>query len=177
MVPRSSTSRAFTLACRLAEGATVSRCCCMSMVPSTCPSTSRSSRLRICPFTSTFLPMPLRCDSIAEEGDILAPDSFVVLGSQPSARQALRCIHHKLRAVEFEQRAFVQADGARILANVAGGVDASGQCGEVAVLDGLQGRDLDLGIARDFFERNSLIVAKVGDAPGVGAHDRHRGHL
>jgi hypothetical protein len=70
-------------------------------------------------------------------------------------------------AVKLDEWAFVDANGAGVLADVADVVNAAGQDLEIAILDGFEGRDFELGVFGDLFERDTLGVPNRTYRPAV----------
>src|ERR1035437_504755 len=70
----------------------------------------------------------------------------------------------RLAMVELQQRALIVVDGARILANVAGAVDAARQLLEVPALNGFEGADADLRRFGNLLKRDAPIRANRSQA-------------
>src|SRR5579862_7251938 len=140
MVPSTSISRAIILALTSPPGAIVSRCSTISMVPSTSPSMTRSSRLSICPLNTTLLPstaFAVGCAANDGEADITNSLVFLADSLRRSDRRHSRaslernCLSHSgsdlmLQAVQLYQMAFVSVNRAGILPDVADVIDAAG---------------------------------------------------
>ena len=65
-------------------------------------------------------------------------------------------------AVNFENVILGVIDGARVLADVAGGVDSAGQFAKISTLNGLQRADSDFRDFRDLLEGNAAIAPNRG---------------
>src|SRR5260370_10573648 len=64
--------------------------------------------------------------------------------------------------VEGNQGAFIVVDGARVLSDIAGVVNASRQFTEITLLDGFEGAYADFGGLGDLLERDASIAANRG---------------
>jgi len=89
------------------------------------------------------------------------------------AAMPLRLATRVSGTVKLYEWALLNSDSPGILANVADVVNATGQDLEIAIFDGLQGRDFQLRVLGDLFQRDSPCVANRSYGPAIHRQGCH----